>query len=63
VLTLKFFLDDDPHEKYLPLITEMSNRAPHLEQFTIFDNRRRFWKRVRGEWVFCGEEESWPLPR
>ena len=54
------FEEGPPQEKRLSFITEMSSRAPHLEQFAIFDNQRRFWKRIRAEWVLCVEEENSP---
>jgi hypothetical protein len=36
---------------YLPFITQVSNRAPNLEYFTIFDNKNHYGKLVHGEWV------------
>jgi hypothetical protein len=45
-------------EKYLPYITEVSDRAPHIEFFAIFGGRSRHYvKRVCGKWVICGEAE------
>jgi hypothetical protein len=45
-------------EKYLPYITEVSDRAPHLELFSIFEGRSHLYvKRVCGKWVICGEAE------
>jgi hypothetical protein len=41
---------------YLPFITQVSNRAPKLEYFAIFDGgRSHYGKLVRGEWVLCDE--------
>jgi hypothetical protein len=55
---LKFrYAEKRPSEAYLPSVMRMSNRAPHLEYFSIFDGDFHFFKRVRGEWVFCDMEE------
>jgi hypothetical protein len=46
----------DPTGGYLPFITQVSNRAPKLEYFTIFDgSNHHYGKLVRGEWVLCDE--------
>jgi hypothetical protein len=44
-------------EKYLPYITEVSDRAPHLEFFAIFEGKYHYAKRVCGKWVVCDEAE------
>jgi hypothetical protein len=51
VFTLTF--DDDERDDDLPFVTQVSDRAIHLEYFTMDRN----YKRVRGEWVFCDEVE------
>jgi hypothetical protein len=60
VFTIRGFRKSVDHmhtEKYLPHITETSNRAPHLEYFAIFEGKYHYAKRVRGKWVVCDEEE------
>ena len=44
-------------EKYLPYITEVSGRAPHLKFFAIFEEKYHYARRVRGKWVICHEAE------
>jgi hypothetical protein len=44
-------------EMYLPYIMEVSDRAPHLEYFAIFEGKYHYAKRVCGEWVVCDEAE------
>jgi len=44
-------------EKYLPYISKTSDRAPHLEFFSIFEGKDYYAKRVCGEWVVCDEAE------
>ena len=44
-------------EEYLSYITEVSDRAPHLEFFAIFERRYHYAKRVCGTWVICDETE------
>ena len=44
---------------YLPFIKQVSNRAPKLEYFAIFDNKSHHGKLVRGEWVI-GNEARFP---
>ena len=39
----------------LPFITQVSNRAPKLEYFAIFDGESHYWKQVRGQWVLSDE--------
>jgi hypothetical protein len=51
VFTLTF--DDDERDDDLPFVTQVSDRAIHLEYFIMDRN----YKRVRGEWVFCDEVE------
>ena len=46
---------------YLPFITRVSNRAPKLEYFTIFDGESHYWKQVRGEWVLSDDERFPPV--
>jgi hypothetical protein len=44
---------------YFPFMVKISDRAPHLEYFTIGDhNRFYYWKRLDKEWVICDEAES-----
>jgi hypothetical protein len=45
----------DPTEGYLPFIRQVSNRAPQLEYFAIFDGQSHYGKLVCGEWVLCDE--------
>ena len=42
-------------EGHLPFITRVSNRAPKLEYFTIYDCKSHYWKQVRGEWVLSDD--------
>ena len=49
-----------PTEGYLPFIRQVSNRAPKLEYFAIFDGKRHYGKLVRGEWVLCDKAEFPP---
>jgi hypothetical protein len=44
-------------EKYLPYITEVSDQAPHLEYFAIFEGKYHYARRVCGKWVICDEAE------
>ena len=44
-----------PTGGYLPFIKQVSNRAPNLEYFAIFDGESHYGKLVRGEWVLCDE--------
>jgi hypothetical protein len=45
-------------ENYLPYITEVTDRAPHLEFFSIFEGGfHHYVKRVCGKWVICDEAE------
>jgi hypothetical protein len=44
-------------EKYLPYITEVSDRAPHLEYFAILEGGDHYAKRVCGKWVVCDNAE------
>jgi hypothetical protein len=62
LVTLRAFGTDFQHRKpvdftegHIPFITRVSNRAPKLEYFTIFDGESHYWKRVRGEWVLSGD--------
>jgi hypothetical protein len=60
VFTIRGFDHENPHthsEKYLPYITEVSDRAPHLEYCAIYDGRYHYAKQVRGKWVVCDEAE------
>jgi hypothetical protein len=67
LVTLRVFgtqFDDarwyDPTEGYLQFITQVSNRAPRLEYFSIFDGKSHYGKLVHGEWVLCDEERFSP---
>jgi len=42
---------------YLPLIEEISDRAPKLEYVGIFYCELHCGKRVCGEWVLCDDAE------
>ena len=56
VFTLTF--DDDERDDDLPFVTQVSDRAIHLEYFTMEHiDIDHHWKRVRGEWVICDEAE------
>ena len=45
----------DRTKGYLPFIKQVSNRAPKLEYFAIFDGESHYWKQVRGQWVLSDE--------
>jgi hypothetical protein len=45
----------EPTGRYLPFITQVSNRAPQLEYFAIFDGKSYYKKLGHGEWVLCDE--------
>jgi len=51
---------DDFIKGHLPFITRVSNRAPKLEYFTIYDGKSHYWKQVRGEWVLS-DDARFPL--
>ena len=58
LVTLRVFGTDfhyggpyDPTGAYLPFIMQVSNRAPKLEYFAIFNGKSHYRKLVRGEWV------------
>ena len=56
VFTLTF--GDRERDDDLPFVTQVSDRAIHLEYFTLEHvGMDRNYKRVRGEWVFCDEVE------
>jgi hypothetical protein len=58
VVTISSHEIPNPHtEKYLPYIMEVSDRAPHLEFFAIFEGKDYYAKRVCGKWVICDEAE------
>jgi hypothetical protein len=58
VFTAGFRSDGNhPQDGYLPFIMRVSDRAPQLEYFAIFESQFHYWKRVRGEWTVCSEEE------
>jgi hypothetical protein len=59
VFTLDLLGDHHPSEKYLRCITKVSDRAPHLEFFTIEDGAEYTfrYKRVSANWVVCDEDE------
>jgi hypothetical protein len=45
-------------ENRLPFIRSVTDRAPHLEYFALFDDEfDEYWKRVGGEWVSCNKIE------
>jgi hypothetical protein len=50
-----------PSKDVLAFITKASDRAPHLEYFSILSTKYRYWKRIGGEWVICDETEFPPL--
>jgi hypothetical protein len=52
----------EPTGMYLPFITQVSNRAPQLEYFAIFDGKSYHRKLSCGEWVLC-DEERFPSAR
>jgi diadenosine tetraphosphatase ApaH/serine/threonine PP2A family protein phosphatase len=59
-----YFNDGGPYYhtgRYLPFITQVSNRAPKLEHFTIFNGESHYWKQVRGEWVLSDDERFPPV--
>ena len=41
--------------EYPEFIAQVSNRAPILEYFTIYDGEIHYWKQIRGEWVLTDE--------
>jgi hypothetical protein len=43
------------HTGYLPFITRVSNRAPKLEYFVIFNGKCHYKKLARGDWVLCDD--------
>ena len=40
---------------YLLFITQVSNRAPKLEYFVIFNGKCHYKKLARGDWVLCDD--------
>jgi hypothetical protein len=48
--------------RYLPFITQVSDRAPQLEYFAIFVGKSCYMKLGRGEWVLC-EKARFPSAR
>ena len=60
VFTIRVIVYSSQHrqtEKYLPYITETSDRAPHLEYFAIFEREDHYTRRVCGKWDICDEAE------
>jgi hypothetical protein len=41
----------------LAFITNVPDRAPHLEYLAVLQKNCRYWKRIGGEWVICDETE------
>jgi hypothetical protein len=48
-----------PEDIYLPLITKISDQAPHIEYFAIIDSGNHYWKRDRGGWKI-GDDAAYP---
>ena len=44
-------------EDVLAFITEVSDRAPHLEYFAMLHTKYHYWNRIGGQWVICDETE------
>jgi len=43
-------------------LTEVSDRAPHLEYLAmLLHKKNRYWKRIGGEWEKCDETAFPPL--
>jgi len=40
-------------EMHLPYVKKVSERAPHIEYFSICTSLWHYWKRVNGEWIIC----------
>jgi hypothetical protein len=40
-------------EMHLPYVMKVSDRAPHIEYFSVRTSLWHYWKRVHGEWVIC----------
>ena len=52
-----------PAHQLFPLVRTVTDRAPHLEYFSIScDGEDHYWKRVYGEWAPCNSEE-FPMHR